>query len=158
MRIQDFMLGDLAVILQGALISCGDEAAIRMSEDVPWQRYSEMTAHRDRLVAWVRRAMALLLGRMGKVPEEPIGGEEILCRMYDISRFGVAAVLADPVLSPLLSDDDRKDAAAGILSVDEMMDVVSRKMADRNLCPACGAQMLSLFHTVECPNCDLVKS
>lgn len=161
MKIQDHMLGDLAVILQGALISCGDEAAIRMSEDVPWQRYSEMHAHRNRLVAWVRRAMAFLLGRMNEPPEvTAIAGKEITRRMYDIAGFGVAAMLMDPVLSPLMSENDRQAAEDGLLSVEDMMDAVSRGMASHAFCPACGAQMMALFSSVECPNCgtDPVKS
>jgi len=152
----DFMIGDLAVCLQVALISCDDDGARVLAEDVPWQRYADVTAHRQRLAAWMRRAMAMLATRLDEIPEgTAIDGKEVNRRLHDAALMGIQTVLADPVLSPLIPADDRQDIEEGLRSMDEVMEAVERGMAGGGemICPECGGIMAVLFTSIECPSC-----
>lgn len=155
MIVKDFMMADLAVILQGVLLSCDDSEAEALADAVPYMRALGMEERRRQVADWMRKVFAFLAGRLDELPEDPaIDAKEITRREYNASGMGIAAVLADPVLRPILLEEDRKLAEDGLMSMDEVMDAVHRGMVGKEmLCPECRTPMMVMFTSIECPAC-----
>lgn len=155
MRVPNAMLGDLGVILQAALVACGDEDAVALSNNVPHQRGIEAEVYKAKVATWMRRAMALLSTRLDEIPAEgaAVNRKEAGRRLHAASLLGINAVLADPVLSPLIPESERQNIEDGLRSFDEVWEAVEHGLAGEQICPECGTAMLVMFTSAECPAC-----
>ena len=150
MKLPDSDMATLAVLLQGCLRACGEDLA----NDVPWQHAADPNEHRKRIAAWMRRAMALLSTRLDEIPEGlTVDRREASRRLHDASLLGINAILADPVLSPLIPESERQDIEDGLRSFDEVWNAVERGLAGEQPCPECGTTMQVMFTSAECPAC-----